>query len=114
MIFGLNAEQYRYISEQLVAPLEQAGVRVFCYGSRARGDHRPFSDLDLMVESETDLAEQISQLQEMLTDSDFPYKVDLVEFRHFAESYKAGYQRDKQRWKRAETGPRQPEGKKVS
>ena len=38
---------------------------------------------------------RLGALRERLTESDFPYKVDLVEFRHYAEAYKAGYQREK-------------------
>jgi hypothetical protein len=34
-------------------------------------------------------------LQERLTESNFPYKVDLVQFRHFADAYKAGYLNDR-------------------
>jgi hypothetical protein len=48
-----------------------------------------------MAESDQDLSALIGELQERLTESDFPYKVDLVEFRHYAEAYKAGYQREK-------------------
>ena len=64
---------------------------MFCYGSRARGDHQPYSDLDIMVESNHDLSTLISLLQEKLSNSNFPYKIDLVEYRDFADSYKEGY-----------------------
>ena len=98
MMFGLSSDEYDYIKTHVIAPLEAQGGKVFCYGSRARGDYRRFSDLDLMVEAETDLAGLVSELQEFLSQSNFPYKVDLVEFRHFAESYKPGYWRDRKRW----------------
>lgn len=95
MMFGLTPAEYRYIVDTIVKPLEARGAQVFCYGSRARGDHQRFSDLDLMVESTQDLAPLISGLQEQLSSSNFPYKVDLVEFRHFADSYKSGYLLDR-------------------
>ncbi len=44
-----------------------------------------------MVECSQDLASRVSELQELLSDSLFPYKVDLVEFSRFADSYKPGY-----------------------
>lgn len=98
MKFGLDNDQYRYMTKHVVAPLQEQGARVFCYGSRARGDHQPYSDLDIMVESSLDLSTLVSFLQEQVTNSNFPYKVDLVEYRDFADSYKAGYQKDKLPW----------------
>lgn len=97
MMFGLSPAEYQYIVDTVVAPLEAQGALVFCYGSRARGDHQRFSDLDLMVEATQDLAPLISHLQEQLSNSNFPYKVDLVELRQFADSYKPGYERDRRR-----------------
>ena len=94
-MFGLTNGECDYIRAAVVAPLENLGAWVYCFGSRARGDHKKFSDLDLMAESDQDLSALIGELQERLTESDFPYKVDLVEFRHYAEAYKAGYQREK-------------------
>lgn len=98
MKFGLTTDQYHFIAEQVVAPLQARGAKVYCYGSRAREDHTPYSDLDLMIESDTDLSSLVSQLQEQLTNSNFPFKVDLVELRDFAESYREGYQKDKVPW----------------
>jgi predicted nucleotidyltransferase len=96
-MFGLTPAECRFIQERVVAPLEAQGAAVFCFGSRARGDNMAFSDLDLMVESDADLSATIGQLQEQLSSSNFPYKVDLVQFRQFAEEYRAGYLRDRRR-----------------
>jgi len=95
MKFGLSDQQYHFILEKVVKPIETLQGQVWCYGSRARGDHKPFSDLDLMVECQQDLTKPISQIQELLTESLFPFKVDLVQLRDFADSYKTGYEQDK-------------------
>jgi len=94
-MFGLLTSEYDYIHKTVVLPLASLGAKVYCFGSRARGTHSKFSDLDLMIEADNDLSALIGELQEQLTQSDFPYKVDLVEFRHFAEAYKAGYLRER-------------------
>lgn len=95
MKFGLNEDQYRFILQQVVQPLEKQGARVWCFGSRARGDHNPFSDLDLLVESEQALTDVVGSMQEQLEESNFPYKVDLVESRHLAQAYRTSCERDK-------------------
>lgn len=95
MTFGLTPEEIRYITEIVVLPLERLDARVYCYGSRARGDHQRFSDLDLMVESSRDLGPELADIRQQLSDGNFPYKVDLVERRHFAKAYEPGYLRDR-------------------
>lgn len=96
MKFGLNHNEYDFILNHVVIPIEKEGAKVFCFGSRARQTHRKFSDLDLMVEVENkDLSKLVSEIRDYLTESNFPYKVDIVIYPEFTESYKPGYQRDK-------------------
>jgi len=42
-----------------------------------------------------DLSQELGPLSEFLSNSLFPYKVDLVQFSQFAESYKPGYLTDR-------------------
>lgn len=48
-----------------------------------------------MVESDADLFSSLSRIQEVLTESALPFKVDLVQERDFAASYRPGYLRDR-------------------
>ncbi len=63
MKFGLTDSQYKYIYETVVAPIANKGARIWCFGSRARGDHKPYSDLDLAIESHSDLHSLISLIR---------------------------------------------------
>lgn len=100
MKFGLKEADYQYITDTVVNPLKQRGLSVYCFGSRARGDHKPFSDLDLMIEGP--VSDQVQQLkgaiEESLSKENFPYKVDLVLFEEYADSYKASYRQDRTAW----------------
>lgn len=95
MKFGITKEHYDYIYNNVILPLKAKGAEVYCYGSRARGDHQPFSDLDLMVESESKNNLKLEDIIELLQKSNFPYKVDLVHISDFADSYKKSYQADR-------------------
>ena len=53
-------------------------VRIFFFGSRARGDHSPFSDIDIAIDSKEDISSDITKLREILENSNLPYKVDIV------------------------------------
>ncbi len=102
MRFGLSPEQHQFISESVVEPLTALGAQVYCYGSRARGDHSAFSDLDLMVEAEGQSIEKVrrelSQIEEKVEDSLFPFKLDLVLLSDFAAAYRDSYEKDKIAW----------------
>lgn len=95
MKFGLTAPQLDFIYKTVVRPLQALDARVFCYGSRARGDFKKFSDLDLMVESKNPQSIDLNPIQEILQNSSFPYKVDLVHISDFAQNYRAGYEAEK-------------------
>lgn len=93
--FGLSQEEFEFICQTVVMPLEKHGALVWCFGSRARGDYNRFSDLDLMVEAQVNLGAIVAEILEQLIESNFPFKIDLVELRHFAQSYCDSYHREK-------------------
>jgi predicted nucleotidyltransferase len=98
MRFGLSAEEYEFIEQTVVLPLAVSGAVVWCFGSRARGNQTQFSDLDLMIDCSSDLNSIISEMSEKLIESNFPYKVDLVELRRFAKSYLENFYRERVLW----------------
>jgi predicted nucleotidyltransferase len=51
--------------------------RVTLYGSRAKGNYRPGSDIDLTISSETMTLSQLLKLENALDDLLLPYKIDL-------------------------------------
>lgn len=63
-------------------------VRVYLFGSRVRGDNKPFSDVDLAFESPEDLSKDLSYIAEILEESWIPYKVDLVELSKVSHEFK--------------------------
>lgn len=95
MKFGLTGQQYQYIQKTVVQPLKNQGATVWIFGSRARGDYQQYSDLDIMVGFEEDISADVSNIQEILDEGNFPYKVDIVQSKDFAESYRESFDRDK-------------------
>ena len=92
MKFGLTDQQFQIINETVVSPLKSFGATVWIFGSRARGDHKPFSDIDIMYETKENIHLPlgfISSLKESIEESRLPYKVDLVDLKDMADSYKS-------------------------
>ena len=66
------------------------GARAFVFGSRARGGARPYSDLDLAIELDRPLGlDRTGEIAEAFSDSDLPFKVDLVELSALEPGFRA-------------------------
>jgi uncharacterized protein len=78
----LPAEHRRLVLNILRANLPQS-TKVWVFGSRATGRARRYSDLDLAIDAGRPLTlDEIAGLTEAFSDSDLPYKVDLIDWRN--------------------------------
>ena len=94
MKFGLSVAELEQLESTVLTPLRVAGARLFLFGSRARGDHARFSDVDILVEGEN-LDATLAQVREDIEESTFPYKVDIVEAHLLAVAYVPGVAKDR-------------------
>lgn len=63
--------------------------RVYLIGSCARGDHRRKSDIDIAIETLQSPPETlITDIRQMLEESEVPYFVDVFDFAQLDESYR--------------------------
>jgi predicted nucleotidyltransferase len=76
--FGLTERDISTIKDILCSCSKIEMVHLF--GSRAKGNYRLGSDIDLAIMNEGVSAEELSKLQGKFEDSSLPYKVDLVDF----------------------------------
>jgi len=75
---GLTAAHTELVAECLRSHISKQH-RVYLFGSRARGDAQPFSDLDLCLEGPNLNYAEMSALQDEFSESDLPYGVDVVQ-----------------------------------
>ena len=76
----LPADRRRLVLNILQANLPRS-AKAWVFGSRAIGRARPYSDLDLAIDAGRRLTlDEIARLSEAFSDSDLPYKVDLVDW----------------------------------
>ncbi|MGH7155486.1 MAG: nucleotidyltransferase family protein [Acetobacteraceae bacterium] len=65
-------------------------ARVFAFGSRVRGGARHYSDLDLAIEWDRPLGLDLgAEIAEAFSESDLPYKVDVVELSALEPGFRA-------------------------
>ena len=63
--------------------------KVWVFGSRATGRARRYSDLDLAIDAGRPLTlDEIAGLAEAFSDSDLPYKVDVVDWHNVDDPWR--------------------------
>jgi len=73
-------EDHAAILLSVLRALLPAGARAYVFGSRVHGGARPYSDVDLALEWDRPLGlDIVGQIAEALSESDLPYKVDIVD-----------------------------------
>ncbi|PKN00539.1 MAG: hypothetical protein CVU78_00630 [Elusimicrobia bacterium HGW-Elusimicrobia-2] len=77
-------------------------AKIFIFGSRARGDNYPASDIDIGILFEPGSADarfKISLIKEKFENSNIPQKVDVVNLNEVSENFKSEIMRDAVPWK---------------
>lgn len=54
--------------------------KVILYGSRAKGNYKKFSDVDITLEGDNLTLADLFQIQDLLYESDLPYMYDVLIF----------------------------------
>lgn len=96
MKFGLSENEFNLLKKLALDPLKQSGAKVWVFGSRSRGDHKKFSDIDLLFDF-MDVAPPkglLFEIKDSLENSNLSYKVDLVNKKEIAQSYYDNIQKD--------------------
>ena len=80
--------------------LKDEKVRIFLFGSRARGDSFTVSDVDIgYIPKENFDERKITFLKDKIEDSNIPYKVEIVNFSKVSEDFKNEALKDIEIWK---------------
>lgn len=79
---------------------------VWAFGSRAKWTAKPYSDLDLAIITDKPLTLDVSaSLSDDFSESDLPWKVDIVDWATTSESFRKMIERDKVEVQAGENGP---------
>jgi type I restriction enzyme S subunit len=90
----LDVTELAIVRAILVRHVPDAVVWVF--GSRATGQSKKYSDLDLCIKASHPLdLDVMSALAESFSESDLPWKVDLVDWYSISDVFRAIIDRDK-------------------
>jgi len=91
----IRKEEFDKIVKEFVS---ETGAKVFIFGSRARGDNYPSSDIDIGIMYEKPIGYHISILREKFENSNIPYKVDVVDLEKVDEKFRREILKEAVRW----------------
>ncbi len=86
MLDSKTVKSLKYIA---LSNLPNDAFKIFIFGSRAIGNNRQFSDIDLGIDGPRALSPQeFMTLKSAFDESDIPYRVDLVDFKKVSDKFK--------------------------
>lgn len=86
MIF-ISEDERRIVVEILKKLCPKYSVWVF--GSRYRGNHKPYSDLDLVVISDEKMSfKELGKIQDAFEESKLNFSVDILDWNRISEEFK--------------------------
>ena len=88
-------EEHARILRDVLRKLLPPQARAYVFGSRVHGSARRYSDLDLALEWSGPLGlDRLGAIAEALSESDIPYKVDIVDLATVDPSFRARIAQD--------------------
>ena len=87
MSFGISKSDLDLITNEIKQHLGSTkNPKLFIYGSRVKGNHREFSDIDILLKAENYDVLEISNID--FENLDTPYKIDFVLDKDLFEGYR--------------------------
>ncbi|MCB9492722.1 MAG: nucleotidyltransferase domain-containing protein [Epsilonproteobacteria bacterium] len=76
-------------------------AKIYLYGSRAKGTHREWSDIDLALDAGKKLERvDVGEARDMFQESNIPYKISVVDFNGVSQDFKQEIGETKVVWKK--------------
>lgn len=85
---GVTTEQVEWIRSTILREVPKAKIKFF--GTRASGTSKTYSDLDTSIDAGAPLSFlTLSKLKEIFSESQLPFKIDLIDYRSVDDEFKA-------------------------
>ncbi len=85
--YGLEDRHFKILKEIF------RDKKPYIFGSRIRGSHKKFSDIDLCLKEDISIFE-LADLEDKLRESDLPFKVDVVRFSKSDDDFVESIEKD--------------------
>lgn len=81
----VSKEEYKIIADIL----QNVPYQVLVFGSRIKGTHQAFSDIDICLKSNSPIElSEMAELKNQFRESNLPFTVDLIAYDELSDSFK--------------------------
>ena len=87
--FGLEKRHLEFVKHILTKYVHDGSAKFYIFGSRAKGNYRKYSDIDIAIESNNFTDEIKSKLEFEFENSTLPYEVDVINLNSITEKFKS-------------------------
>lgn len=88
------------LRKHVMQKMQGEDVKIYLFGSWARGIQRNSSDIDIAIEYKSGEGySRISELRESIEESSIPYRVDVVDIRRVSKDFAEKVRKDGVVWK---------------
>ena len=89
-MFGLEKRHIDFIIEVLRQNIPQKDAKFYVFGSRAKGNFKEYSDIDIAVKmgDEKVAADTLGKILLEFSDSTLPYEVDVIDLNAIDDKFK--------------------------
>ena len=90
MKFGLEKRHLDFILQVLQKNIPQEDAKFYIFGSRAKGNHKEYSDIDIAVKLEEEMisTDILGKILMEFSDSTLPYEVDVIDLNAIDDRFK--------------------------
>ena len=88
MMFGLEDRHVNFIKELLKRHVPNSDAKFYVFGSRAKGNYREYSDVDIAIDCPDMTLDKRLKLLSDFENSTFPYEVDIIDLNTIKDSFK--------------------------
>ncbi len=90
MKFGLKKQHLDFILQVLQKNIPQEDAKFYIFGSRAKGNYKEYSDIDIAIKLENKAlsADILGKILMEFSDSTLPYEVDVIDLNTIDEKFK--------------------------
>ena len=90
------------IKQKIIAVISalMPDVKIYLFGSRARGTNGPRADIDIALDAgKRLLIEDVDEIKSMFKESNIMYQIDVVDFHQVSELMRSEISKEKVIWK---------------
>ncbi len=95
MKIDIESKYLNLVKNMINAILQDEKLKIYVFGSRAKGRSKQYSDLDIALKSDFKInSDKLSKINIELEDTTIPYKVDVIDLNGISDSFKNSIMND--------------------